>query len=170
MYQMTTRMTATALGVLAVLAAVWADERKLPLDQVPKPVLEAVRARFAGAELTGAAKETEDGKTVYEINVKHKGRKIDVTLTPEGAIELIEKETAAKDLPAPVAKVLEDKYPKAEYKIVEEVIKVEKKNERLAYYEVLLVTADKKSLEVQVAADGKVLKEEKKTPEKDTGS
>lgn len=143
-------------------AAVRADEEKLSVDKLPKAVLDAVKARFPGAELTGGGKETEDGKTFYEVTIKHDGAKIDVTVTPEGAITTIEKELAAKDLPAAVTKALEDKYPKATHKIREAVIKVEKGEEKLAYYEVLLVTEKKKTWEVQVAADGKVVKEEEK--------
>ena len=87
-----------------------------------------------------------------------------MTLTPEGEILLIEKEITRKDLPKPVAKVLAGKYPKAVYKIVEEIFKVEKKRETLAYYEVLLATAGKQALEVQISAEGKILSEEKKGP------
>ena len=57
--------------------------------------------------------------------------------------------------------------PKAKYTIIEEVIKVENKKEKLAYYEVLLVTAEMQALEVQLATDGKILKEEKKTGKDD---
>jgi len=150
-------------GVLVFLAtAAHSQEENVPLDKVPKPVLEAVKARFQDAEVSGASKETEDGKLVYEITIKHKKQNIDVTLTPEGEILMIEKEIAAKDLPEKVSKALEDKYPKATYKIVEEIIKVEKKDEKLAYYEVLLVTSEKKTLEVQVNAEGKIINEEKK--------
>ena len=85
-----------------------------------------------------------------------------MTLTPEGEILLIEKTIPAKDLPKPVAKTLEEKYPKATYKIVEEIIKLQKKEEKLAYYEVLLVTAEKKKLEVEVSAEGKIIKVEDK--------
>jgi hypothetical protein len=70
-------------------------------------------------------------------------------------------------LPRAVARALEAKYPRATYRIVEEIIKVEKKEEKLAYYEVLLVTADKKALEVQVTAAGKIVNEEKKSSDKD---
>ena len=155
---------ATVLLILVPVAH--ADEEKVALDKVPMPVREAVKVRFKDAKVTGAGKETEDGKLVYEITMKDKGRNIDVTLTPEGAIVLIEKEIARKDLPKPVAKALDEKYPNATYKIVEQVIKVENKEEKLAYYEVLLVTAQKQALEVQVAVDGKILKEEKKSSEK----
>src|SRR5690242_18280066 len=81
--------------VLPSIAASGAEE-SVPLDKVPKPVLDAVKARFKDAKLTDASKETEDGKLTYEITVHDKGQQIDVTLTPEGEIVLIEKTIAAK--------------------------------------------------------------------------
>jgi division protein CdvB (Snf7/Vps24/ESCRT-III family) len=74
----------------------------------------------------------------------------------------IEKEIDAKDLPKAATKAIEDKYPSPSYKIAEEIIKVEKKEEKLDYYEVLLVTQDKKTMEVQVTAEGKIVAEEEK--------
>ena len=59
---------------------------------------------------------------------------------------------------AAVTKTLEDKYPKATYKMIEEVYKVKDKEEKLEYYEVAVVTAEKKKLEVLVAPDGKIVK------------
>jgi hypothetical protein len=67
-----------------------------------------------------------------------------------GAITTIEKEVAFKDLPRAVADAYEAKYPKATYKTVEEVIKVTDGKEKLEYYEAVLVTADKKTFEVEV--------------------
>jgi hypothetical protein len=157
---------AGALLGLLVAAAARADEEKVPLDKVPKAVLSTVKARFPGATLKAAGKEKEDGKVVYEVALEHKGQKMDVTLTPEGALMEIEKTIAAKDLPAAVAKALEGKYPGATYQVVEEVIKVKDKVEKLEYYEVLLTTAGKKKFEVQVAPGGKVVKEESKDKEK----
>ena len=135
-----------------------ADEEKVPLDKLPKPVLNAVKARFPRAELKGAGKETEDGKTVFEVALVNQGQKIDVTLTADGKIAEMEKEIDATKLPKAVSGALDGKYPKAMYKRVEEVIKVEGGTEKLAHYEVLLVTADKKTVEVEVGADGKILK------------
>ncbi len=154
-----------AIGTLLVLSPVArGQEEKVSPDKAPKPVVEAVKARFKDAALTAAGGETEKGKTVYEVTLKDKGQSIDVTLTPQGEILLIEREITRKDLPKTVAKALADKYPKAVYKIVETITKVEKKRETLAYYEVLLVTAGKQALEVQVSAEGKILNEEKKGP------
>jgi hypothetical protein len=161
-------LTAVAvLGFVGGFSALRADEEKVPLDKVPRAVLEAVKKRFPEAEVTGAEKETDNGKTVYEIGIKDKGQSIEVTLTPEGTLTEIEKQIAAKDLPKAVAEGLESKYPKATFKTIEEVIMVREGKEKLEYYEVLLVTAEKKKLEVTVTPDGKINKEEDKSKEKD---
>jgi uncharacterized membrane protein YkoI len=133
----------------------------VPLHQVPKPVLDAVRARFKDARITAADRDREGGGWVYEVSIKHQGQSIDVTLTPEGAILLIKREIAATDLPGPAARAIADKYPGASYQGVEEVTKVQGGHEELAYYEVNLLTARRRPLEVRVSADGKILREEK---------
>jgi len=164
-------VTWLGIGIASVLlvfvAGARGDEEKVSLDKVPGPVVEAVKARFANATVTGASKEKEKGRVVYEVTIKDKGQNIDVTVTPQGEILLIEKEIAARDLPRAVARALEGKYPRATYKIVEEIVEVAKKQERLAYYEVLLVTAGKETLEVLVTPEGRIVKEEKKKPGED---
>jgi len=156
-----------AAGLLGLAGVVQADEEKVPLDKVPKAVLDAVKAKFPGAEMKGASKETEGGKTIYELAIKNKGQNIDVELTEDGKIVAIEKEIAVKDLPKKVVEALEAKYPKATHKKAEEVIKVENGVEKPAVFEVVLVTTDKKSFEVVVSADGKIEKEEGKDKDKD---
>jgi len=68
-----------------------------------------------------------------------------------------------------VTAALAEKYPKAVFKTVESVVKVTDGKEELDYYEVLLTTAEKKELEVQIFADGKVkaTEEKKDEPKKD---
>ena len=90
-----------------------------------------------------------------------------MTVTPEGAITLIERQIARKQLPVPVAKTLRDKYPKARYRIVEEVIEVRAKEEKLVYYEVLLVTSQKQIWGVELGLDGQIIKTEDKTSEEE---
>ena len=154
-------------GLLGLFTAVQAQEEKVALDKLPKAVVDSVKKRFPDAKMVSAEKETEKGKTVYEVAIKNKDQSIEVTLTPEGEIVEIEKQISAKDLPEKVVKALEGKYPKAKYEMIEEVIKVEKGSEKLAYYEVLLTTADKKKFEVSVAPDGKIVKEEDKSKSKE---
>jgi hypothetical protein len=137
-------------GLVGLCTGVRGDEQKIPIDELPKAVVDAVKKRFPKAELVGAAKETEGGKTEYEVMLKAGGKKIDLMLTPEGVITVIEKEIAAADLPKSVKATLEKDYPGATYKRVEEIIKVVKGKEKLEAYEILLETADKKTKEVKV--------------------
>ena len=76
------RIRLFAIAVLTLSVAIGtarADESKIQLNDVPKGGLEAVKAMFPKAEITGAAKETEHDKTVYEVTLKQSGR----DLTPE---------------------------------------------------------------------------------------
>jgi hypothetical protein len=153
------------LGLSPTVAV--AQEESVPLDKVPKAVLDTFKARFKDAKPTGASRELADGKLVYEVTFKEKGMNVDVTLSADGTLLMIEREITRKALPKAAATALEGKYPKAEYKIVEEIIKVEGKKETLQHYEVLLTTADKKALEVQVTAGGKIVNVEDKSKEKE---
>ncbi len=154
-------MVFASAGLVAAAVA-RRDEETVPLDRVPKAAMDAVKGRFAGAEMMEAVKEI---KTFYEVTLKHNGQKMDITIE-EGDIVCIEKTIKESELPAAVANVLKDKYPNAKYKIVEQVIKVEKKDERAPFFEVLLETADKKLVEVLINPEAKIIHEEAKT-EKD---
>src|SRR5207248_1448342 len=72
--------TVAVVGLLVLAVAAWGDDEKkadqkkggekkaapaaekIPLDKVPPKIMNAVKARFPGAELTSVEKETEDGK------------------------------------------------------------------------------------------------------------
>jgi uncharacterized membrane protein YkoI len=141
--------------VVVGAALVRADEEKVPLEKLPKAVVEAVQKRFPKIKMVGASKEKEGDKVVYEVTLKKDGKNIDVTVTEAGAITLIEQELAFKDLPKAVARTFEEKYPKAKYEIIESVTKVADGKETLEYYEATLVAADQKKWEVEVLPDGK---------------
>lgn len=138
-------------------AGVYADEETLALDKVPKPVLEAARARFKDAVMTGAAKERDNGKLIYEVSLKDKGQAVDVMFSPNGEILEIERAIAAGDLPAAVAQALQGKYPKATYEKVEEVIEVKNREEKLAYYEALVTIVERDKRKVKLTPEGKIL-------------
>src|SRR5262245_7668500 len=96
-----TSLLSLAIASLLVTAA-FAAEEKIPVDKLPKAVADAVKAKFPGAELKGAEKEEEDGKTIYEVALVHKGVTYDVSATADGKIVEVEKLITAKDLPAAV--------------------------------------------------------------------
>jgi hypothetical protein len=158
------------LIVAAAVPAAPAQETKVSLDKVPKAVTDTVKKRFPKAEMVSATTEPgDDGKMVYEMQIKDAGHNIDMTVTPEGKLVSIERTIDEKDLPKKTAATLKEKWPGAKYEIVEEVIHVKDGKESLDYYEVLMTTADKKKIEAFVTADGKLAKppEEKKPGDKD---
>src|SRR5947209_20339944 len=87
-------MAAGALGLWTLATAARAQEAEIPLNQLPKAVADAAKAKFPGATWREAAKETEDGKTLYEIAMTQKGRKMDVSFEPNGTLVLVETEVA----------------------------------------------------------------------------
>jgi hypothetical protein len=148
-----------ALSLVLPIApcALQAQERDVKIKDAPTAVIQSVSTRFPDAKIAGVSMDTEEGKQIYEVTLKQRGRNIDVITTPEGKLTLIEKEIARADLPAAVAAILRSQYPRATYKLVEEVTGVSGSTESLSFYEVLLVDAKKQTLEVQVSPDGKVI-------------
>jgi hypothetical protein len=135
-----------------------AQETEIPIDQVPQVVQDAAKAKFPGAEWRGAAKEVEEGKTVYEMSITHKEHKMDVTFKSDGTLVLVETEVPEKELPAAVLQAVKDKYPDAKIDLVESVQKGPEVKKEVDYYEFHLTAADKKSIEVEVDGKGKILK------------
>jgi uncharacterized membrane protein YkoI len=133
---------------------------KISPDKLPKKVADAIKARFPKCEITSAEKEVEDGAVVYDIELKHNGRKYEMDIKEDGTVIEIEKEVFAKDVPEKITKAIEDKYPKAKVNEVMEVNKVKGKEETPIHYEVEIETADGKKLEVIVSLDGKSVKTE----------
>lgn len=156
--------TGMALVLPALVTIAHAAEIKL--EAIPKPILETLGARFEDAEIEGAATEKDaEGKEIYEVNLTGADQNnIDVMITPEGVLTLIEQQISRKELPADIAKTLESKYPKARYRIVEKVLTVVDQEEKLTGYEVILFTPKKEMWAVEFSIDGKIVKEEKQDP------
>src|SRR5947209_1975151 len=165
------RMVWLAGGMLAMVLALGgagAEEKKaekkeekaekIAPDKLPKAIKDAIAGRFPNAEVTSAEKEIEDGKVVFDIELKHEGRKYEMDILADGTVVEIEKEV--KPVPEKVAKAIEAKYPKAEIKDVMEVNKVKGKEETPIHYEVDIKTAEGKKMEVIVALDGSSVKTE----------
>ncbi len=146
-------------SLILVHSSVAADEKKIPLGEVPKPVLDAVKKKFPHAELKEATKEVDDDETTFEISLLNAGKHVTVSLDDEAEIEEIETEITVGDLPKPVTDAIAGKYPKAKLNKAEEVVEIEDGKEEKAY-EVEITTSDGKSLEVKVDAAGKIEEDE----------
>src|SRR5579871_6237590 len=113
-------MTTTFLrctGGLALLVALSgyakSGEETIKPDQLPKAVANSIKARFPAAQITSAAKETENGVVVFDIELKQDGRKFESDIKEDGTILEIEKEVATKDWPAALKDAIQAKYPQA---------------------------------------------------------
>ncbi len=148
-----------AVSALLALRAPAAEE-KIDAEKLPKPVADAINNRFPECKITSAAKETENGQVVFDIELSQKNRKFESDIKEDGTILEIEKEVAAKNWPAPLSAAVEAKYAKAKITEVMEVNKVEGKKETPDHLEVNLELADKKNKEVLASLDGKELTEE----------
>lgn len=159
-----TLVKAAALVAVGAVGAARADEEKLALEKLPATVKAAVKARFPGAELKGAAKEQEEGETLFEVTLTYKGDKYDVMVEPSGEIEGIEREIFVDALPSAVVKAVKAKHPKAKIEKAEELTDEDGE----VSYEVV-VGSGKEAVELIVSPKGKIKEagEEDEDDEKD---
>ncbi len=146
-----TLVKAATLVTFGALGMARADEEKLSLDKLPATVKAAIKARFPGAELKAAAKESEGGETIFEVLLTYKGDKYDVALEANGEIEEVERAIFVDALPSAVVKAIKAKYPKAEIEAAEEVTDEDGE----VTYE-LAIEVGGKDIEVAVTPKGKI--------------
>jgi uncharacterized protein (TIGR03067 family) len=121
----------------------------IDVDKLPKTVTDAVKAKFPGAELTEASKETEKDKAIYQVSFTYKKHDYNIECSADGAFRAINREIEEEELPKSVAKALKEKFPDATYDGIEEAIQ----NDKVEFYSVALTYKDQE-FEVECAADG----------------
>lgn len=99
----------TCNAILAVAPALTAaqdstKEEKLKTSQLPPAVLEAIKTNCSGCTIDKAAREVENGVTVYDIEFKQ--GKGEIALTEDGSV--VDRETAVRleDVPAAAAEAI----------------------------------------------------------------
>jgi len=148
--------TWAVLGAGLLTASASADEAKIPLGEVPKPVMAAFKAKFPKATIKNAIKEEEAGKVTYEIESLVEGdMSIDAVLKPDGEFVAIERQIKPSALPANATSVAKEKYPTGTVSKAEEVT-----SEGTISYEVTVKKADGKSVVLLFDKAGKFLKQE----------
>ena len=158
------RRSVILLGVFVLflcfgMTPVQAQEEKVPLDKIPKAVMDALLAKFPKAKIDKCTKAKEGEDIVYDIEFKQEGRKCEADIKENGTYINYEKAIEAKDLPKAVRDAIEKRYPKATLNEIMEETEVKGKDEKLSAYEVVLVTADKKEVEVRLSPEGKILED-----------
>jgi hypothetical protein len=162
--------TLTVAGFLAVLGLATgtrAQEGEIPLERVPKAVMDSAKAKYPGAEIKVASVEAEDGKPpVYALEMKHHRHDVDATFKADGTVVQVDTAVAAKELPKAVLRAVEHRYPGASFRGADSVKKGPEVKKKADYYELYLMTADQKPALVKVDPNGKVLSPEEKTAAK----
>ena len=132
---------AIAMSVLAVGVAS-GQEKKIKRSDLPPAVEKAMAEVSKGAAIKGFSKETENGKTTYEVE-------------PNRTVAEVEEEVALDSLPAEVKEGLNAKAAGGK------ILKVESltKKGKLVAYEAH-IEAEGKRHEIQVGPDGKPLDHE----------
>jgi len=157
MHKLPIGLALAAVVALAAPPVVLCDDELVPLDELPKALTKAIQRKFRNAELVEADKLKEDGQVLYGVTIKFKKQELDVIVTPEGKILRVEKDIEEDDIPKVVKTALQKKYPKATVKSAMEI----SKDDKIAEYEIEIVTKDDQRLDVTFDPKGKFIEEEK---------
>jgi predicted aspartyl protease len=94
-------------GVALAAVSLAAAERKVSRKDLPAAVEQAVAAEESkGAKVVGLSRETEGGKTFYEIETTVNGRTRDLLVTPTGVVVEVEEAVAVDAVPAAARRAL----------------------------------------------------------------
>jgi hypothetical protein len=150
-------LLAVVVGLLASQTAVArvADDgtTEIPLTQVPKAVLEAVKKKFPETKPESASKGLEGNQPFYDVQIKVKSRNVWVTCDTRGNILSIDREISFQELPKAVAGAVSKKYPKAGIRGVNEIVEGSE-----AIYDLALTFNGKKLIAI-FEANGKFVEE-----------
>jgi hypothetical protein len=165
----TVTVTIFALALCGVARA--ADEKKedegakkIKESDVPAKVMSTVKEKFPKAKIDSIEKETENGKVIYDFEMKLEGVKWEADIQDDGTLLETEQEIKAKDAPVAVINAVKEKYPKGSIKEV--MAKTKGSETKIHEYEVV-VRQEAKDHEVTVAPDGKITEESAGEDEKD---
>jgi len=149
-----------AVGMVALMLIVGAcshqkheEGTKIAPAEVPAAVMNTVKTRLPGAEVSSVEKENGKGGVVYDLELKQGGRKYEMDIKEDGTLMEIEKQVMASDIPAAVMTNVKAKYPNATLKEIMEVNKVSGKQETPIHYEVTVMDGGKER-ELVVSLDG----------------
>ena len=140
------------------------DSKDVALNDIPAEVRATAEAQVPGGKLTEAELETEDGQKVYSIEaVTADGEKIEIEVSADGKLIAVEKDVALNDIPAEVRTTAEAQVPGG--KLTEAELETE---DGQTIYSIDAVTSDGKKLEIEMSADGKLIKVEKDDDDNDS--
>ena len=147
-----TSLTVISTAVLMITSVV-ASERTVAMKDLPGPVQEAVREHTQGLTVTGLSVETEDGKTLYEVETRADGKSRDILFDATGKVVADEQQVTLAGIPQAARTAIEHAAGGGAITKVEAITK-----DGVTTYEAQIKKGAKKS-EVVVAADGAIQKD-----------
>jgi hypothetical protein len=152
-----------AVCVIVVAAMVYAEKGKMK-ETLPAAVESAVKAMFPSAAIEKSKMEEMEIKT-YEVELK--GASMNVAA--DGMVASVETVEEVNALPAAVAQTIKAqgvKVAKVEKEVQYAELKLVKLDVPMTTYEAK-ISKDGKEMEIKIAADGKILKQEVEKKDKD---
>jgi hypothetical protein len=101
------------IALVVSLTGVVAAQQGASKNTLPDAVTKAFKTAYPDAVIKNAGKETENGKTVYEVESVDKGLNRDLVYAADGTVLECEEQVKNADVPAPVLAALKQLYPKA---------------------------------------------------------
>jgi len=127
----------------------------LTMKDLPPTVRATVESQTKGAEIKSISKETEDGKTHYEIETIVNGKHRDLEIDLKGVVTEVEDETTIAALPVAVKATIGKKAVGGRIALVETV----SSGGAIVAYEAEYVDKNGRKREVRVKPDGTEVKD-----------
>jgi len=141
-----------AAGLAATATA--QDETLIAVEDAPANVVETALATAPGATFDAVSVENEDGDVVYEFRgTDYAGRRIEVDVLEDGALQEVEMQIAMSDVPDIVVVALEETAPDFTPLYVE--LSVRKAGELVVYE--FQGGADNPAIYIEITEDGEVI-------------
>jgi uncharacterized membrane protein YkoI len=137
------------IAATCVLSIALFAETKVKMESLPAAVYAAVKEQTKNATLVGLSKETEKGKTQYEVSTTVNGKSRDVTLDATGAVVEVEEEVELATVPLAAKVAIEKRAAGGSIRKVERLTAGASIS-----YESAITTRAGKETEVGVNADG----------------
>src|SRR5438132_1593749 len=84
----------------------YSQEIKIASKSLPAAVLQTFRSSYPNARITGASKETDKGKTIYEVSCKDSAAKRTISFNADGKLIESEEIITIDKLPDPVTNAI----------------------------------------------------------------
>jgi uncharacterized membrane protein YkoI len=143
-----------AIIILTITSTAFA-EKQIRKSEMPVAVQKTADQQSAGATVRGYARDVENGKVEYEVELLVNGHTKDVTMDPQGNVREVEEQVEMSSLPANVSSALRKRADAGKITKVESLAK----HGRLVAYEAQVFKNGRYS-EIQVGPEGEKLDHE----------